>query len=196
MKRKVGLVIILFILFVPSLYANGESKTVHWTWETGTKIDVTAEIDSTALENGLHLVDITVKLIDLNNDANDIHDIELQHRIPGYYTTGIAHFDPMITVGNSQTLTRYFEYQKEWGTVYLEIKMECVEDIPLQPDIRIYTDWIVFLALTPFEETQTPTTTPTGNGFNIAEDWWVFVVGGVGLLGVGSFVASLIMRKR
>ena len=196
MKRKVGLVIILFILFVPSLYVNGESKTVHWTCDTGTKIDVTAEVDSTALENGLHLVDITVKLIDLNNDANDIHDIELQHRIPGYYTTVVAHFDPMITVGNSQTLTRYFEYQKEWGTVYLEIKLECVEDIPLLPDIRIYTDWIVFFVLTPFEETPTPTTTPTGNGFNIAEDWWVFIVGGVGLLGVGSFVAFLIMRKR
>jgi len=198
MKRKVVLLILFAIFFIPCMNINAASATVHWTWETGTKIDITAEIDSINLEDGLHLFDITVKLVDLNDDANDIHDIEVQHRIQGHYLSGIANFDPIITIGNSQTIERYFEYEKDWDIVYLEIKLECIENIPLQPDQPLVADWGNMILLYPVHDytPPTPTPTPTGNGFDISEDWWVFLVGGVGLLGAGALVAFFVMRYR
>ena len=196
MNRKVVLLILIAVVFSSFLTINAASASRLMTWSTGTKIDVTVEIASINLEDGLHLVDITVELYDLSDDAIDIHDIELQYRIQGHYLSGIVNFDPIITVGNSQTLGRYFDYEKAWGIVYLEIKLECIENIPLQPDQPLVADWGNMILLYPVHDYTPPTPTPTGNGFDISEDWWVFLVGGVGLLGVGSFIAFLIMRKR
>ena len=201
MKRKVGLLIILSMIFVPLIGIDAAMTGINWSWDTGTKIDIMAEIDSTTLESGQHSITITVRLIDLNNDANDIHDIEVQYRIPGYYSSSIVSFDPIATTGDFQTLNKYFNYQKEWGINYLEFKIECKEDIPFLPDNHLVSDWTDFFLLKPADDPTTPSptngeTTPTnGGGFDIAKYWWIFLVGGVWVIGVTVIITWVLVRR-
>ena len=187
MKRKVVLLIVLAVLLIPSIQVEAVTGTAQFTWQgRTTQVTVTVEFESQYLTDGIHYFDITVELIALSTDANDIHDIEVFYKIPGLYESTVVNFDPILTIGNSQTLSKYIVYEEAWEMVSLHVYLECKENIPLSQDNHLLGDYKPTLWLYPKSDEPTDTTDTTDTtGFEV-----------VGVLAAGVFVTFLVMRKR
>ncbi len=195
MKKKYA-ILSLFSIFLIIINANAETNAYDVYWDTGTTIELTATISSSSLDTGYHTISLTVSLETLNYEAIDIHDIQVEVRIPGYFSTYV-NFNTISSIGGYDTSSTSFQYSTSWGTNYLQLKFTCRENIPLEIDPELYTDWINYFTIEPYEPSTTPTdTTPSGtstDGMKLLP----IILGSIGgAVGLGAIITTLVILTR
>ena len=196
--KKRYVILPLFFIFLIIANANAETNAYEVYWDTGTTIEISATISSTSLDTGYHTISITVSLEALNYEAVDIHDIQVEIRIPGYFSTYVT-FNTISSIGGYDTSSTSFQYSTSWGTNYLQLKLTCRENIPLAIDPELYTDWINYFTIEPYEAPTTPTdTTPSGTGTDDLKLLPIILgsIGGAVVLGAMITTIVILTRKQ
>ena len=192
---------IFFLFFIPIENSKAITETYRLTWASGTVVDLRVYIESDELNDGTHSMSVTVELVSLNPEAVDIHDIMVSYQIPGRFSSYVT-LATISSVGGSSYSADTFQYYKNWGTVNFEFSIDFRENIPLAFDPELYSDWIIFFTISPYQysppSSSDPPENPSGNtnGFNFEEYWYVFVITGVVLVAASGTVAYFIRKNK
>lgn len=188
MKRTLILILVISVLFLPLHQVSAVIEQNELEWGTGTSIRLSGEIVSDKLTDDFHPLGITVTLLSLNESVVEIYNIRVDYRISTHFS-GYTPMSRLSVINSSSQTTVFFQYDALWGNCSLEMKISLFSNYTLGEDPTFVTDWVVYFNIEPYVEpttpsvTETPTnTTPTQDGFDWGENWYIFLIVGGGIL--------------
>ncbi|GAI20036.1 unnamed protein product, partial [marine sediment metagenome] len=156
--RMINTVIFSLIIIYPyidtQLVRAGDNHTEEFSWNGGTKVEITAYTHATELKDGdIFYISITVKLLALNEEARDIHDIEVRILLSSEIDVKKIEFDALSNINASQTEDQMHEYKEEWGYLSVQLQFYCREDIAWETDPELISEWKLFLEIDKYRST-------------------------------------------
>ena len=186
-KLPVFMILLLFILCLLTNVCCALSITKDFSGPMYVDFSLTIEIDSTTPDQGGHLMDISLTVVDFAN-ATSLNDTEVMISI--YGSSGIL-FTNRVSLGN---LSQYnnateaqspYNYFNSWGRVNVDLRVLYLYCNSTYTSEQLSTDWIFFTRLT-----STSLNLPDSTSPDSSEPWGriigyiiacvVFLVGSVG----------------
>jgi len=188
MKKFIALTLMLTLFTIQCTYVKAVITDNNLDWGTGTIVNLMGEISSEQLTDDLHTLSITLTLLSLNDTAVELYNIRVDYRIPDHFSQ-YRPLSRLSIINSTSKVDVLFQYDSLWGNCNLEMSLSFDENNTLTDDPTYVTGWIVYFNLEPYVQSTTPTTPPTSTppsstptGFDWAENWYIFLIIGGGIL--------------